>query len=104
VVYSRKSRFFCDCGAGSIHGVECQCLTAADAVIAKDAANAAARAACEAADAASEATRLATRGGGIGPVAVADASDSEAEDDWSAAADAKAGADLGPPEAMRARR
>ena len=26
VVYSRRSRFFCDCGAGSIPAHECQCL------------------------------------------------------------------------------
>ena len=26
VVYSRRSRFFCDCGAGSVPGHECQCL------------------------------------------------------------------------------
>ncbi|KAK2986274.1 hypothetical protein RJ640_021843 [Escallonia rubra] len=26
VVYSRSSRFFCDCGAGGVRGISCQCL------------------------------------------------------------------------------
>ena len=38
VVYSRESRFFCDCGAGSIHGAECRCLTPRSAAAAAAAA------------------------------------------------------------------
>ena len=80
VVYSRESRFFCDCGAGSIHGAECRCLTsrsAAAAAAAADDDNDAIAAGIESAAAVS----AASRGGGRPPgaVPVTEESDSELE-------------------------
>ena len=85
VVYSRQSRFFCDCGEGNALGAPCQCLTpraAAAAAIAADVeaesrASAVAEMAAATAAAKASAAELSQKRPPLGPTPVSYDSDSE---------------------------
>ena len=89
LVYSRLSRFFCDCGAGNAHDTSCQCLTprsAAASAVAADveaesraAASAAEMAAAAAAKTLCQELRRTRHAAKLGPRTVTEDSDSESE-------------------------
>ncbi|KAK3280427.1 hypothetical protein CYMTET_11725 [Cymbomonas tetramitiformis] len=87
VVYSRFSRFFCDCGAGSVHGATCICLQPRQLMEGAAGASASATA---------SAGGMGLQTGGSGPPS-SDTSDSEAD------SDSLGGGDEGTAETGRAR-